>query len=72
MIRKLSVTVQSNDEGIVKETLQIMSKTDIFKIPIEANIMSVENYQKDLMEQQALNGKTLTNSRVRNKLNQSI
>ena len=49
-----------------------MTKTDIFKIPIEARVLNAENYQKEINEQRALNGKNLTNSRVRAKLNNSI
>jgi hypothetical protein len=45
----------------------------VFKIPIEATILSEENYEKEMQEQRAINpNKSLTNSRVREKLNQSI
>ncbi len=35
-------------------------------------MLSQENYQKELQEQRALNGKSLTNSKVRSKLNDQI
>lgn len=47
MTRKISVTVRANEECNIKETLQILTKTDIFKIPIEASFLSAENYQKE-------------------------
>ena len=72
MIRKVSVSIVANEECTIKDTLQIMSKTDVYKIPIEAQVLSPENYQKEVQEQRALSGKSLTNSRVRNKLNDSI
>ena len=72
MTRKISVTIMAHEEGKIKETLQIVTKTDIFKIPIEADVLSAENYQRELQEQRALNGKSLTNSRVRTKLNDQI
>ncbi len=72
MTRKISVTIQASEEGWIKEQLQILTKTDIFKIPIEAQILSPENYQRELQEQRALNGKNLTNSRVRAKLTDQI
>ncbi|CDW72467.1 UNKNOWN [Stylonychia lemnae] len=72
MIRKITVTVQSNEECTIKDTLQLITKTDIFKIPLEAQFLSPENYQREMQEQRALSGKTLANSRVRNKLNDSI
>lgn len=71
MIRKVAVTINAREEGTVKDLLQIVTKSDVFKIPIEANILSPEEYERELNEQQALN-KGLTNSRVREKLNQSI
>lgn len=71
MIRKVAVTINAREEGTVKDLLHIVTKSDVFKIPIEANILSPEEYERELNEQQALN-KGLTNSRVREKLNQSI
>jgi len=73
MTKKILVTIHAQEKGSIKETLHITTKADIFKIPIEAVILSSEDYDREMNEMQALNqGKTLTNSRVREKLNQSI
>lgn len=50
MIRKLLVTIHANEEGSLKETLQIVTKSDIYKIPVEAVILSPEDYDRELME----------------------
>lgn len=44
MTRKVTITVTSNEECTIKDTLQVMTKTDIFKVPIEAQFLSAENY----------------------------
>ena len=36
MTRKISVYVQADDECSLKDQLQVLTKTDVFKIPIEA------------------------------------
>jgi hypothetical protein len=72
MIRKVLVTINSMEEGNIKDNLQIVTKSDIYKIPIEATILSAENYERELLEQAALKGKSITNSRVREKLTASI
>ena len=48
MTRKISVTIIAYEECKIKETLQIVTKTDIFKVPIEADVLSPENYQREL------------------------
>lgn len=50
MIRKIAVTIQANEEGNIKDILQIVTKADIFKIPIEANILSAEEYEREMRE----------------------
>jgi hypothetical protein len=50
MIRKVIVTINASEEGSLKETLQIVTKSDIYKIPVEATILSPENYDRELME----------------------
>jgi len=47
MIRKVVVTINSTEEGNIKENLQIVTKSDIYKIPIEANILSPENFERE-------------------------
>jgi hypothetical protein len=68
MIRKILVTIHAKEPGSIKEVLHIVTKSDVFKIPIEATILSPEAFDRELEEQRALN-KTLTNSRVRERLN---
>ena len=48
MIKKVSVQIQSNenDFGSIKEELQIVTKNDIFKIPVEATILTASNYEQ--------------------------
>ena len=72
MIKKVSVMIYSPNEGTIKDSLQIVTKADIFKIPIEATIMSEDNYEREVQEQAAIKGKSVTNSRVRERLNASI
>ncbi len=48
MIKKVSVMIYSPNEGTIKDTLQIVTKADIFKIPIEATIMSEDNYEREV------------------------
>jgi len=48
MIKKVSVSIFSKDQGTIKDTLQIVTKADIFKIPIEATILSEENYEREV------------------------
>lgn len=48
MIRKVAVTIYSSKVGLIKDTLQIVTKSDIFKIPIEATIVSAENYDREV------------------------
>ena len=72
IIKKVSVSIFSTNEGTIKDSLSIVTKADIFKIPIEATILSEENYEREVQEQAALKGKSVTNSRVRERLNASI
>ena len=71
MIRRVTVTVLAKEQGSVKDILHIVTKSDVFKIPIEATILSPDAYEREMQEQKALN-KNLTNSRVRERLTQSI
>jgi hypothetical protein len=48
MIKKISVVIMCDEECTIKETLLILSKTDIYKVPVEATVLSPENYQKEL------------------------
>jgi PHD/YefM family antitoxin component YafN of YafNO toxin-antitoxin module len=49
-----------------------MTKSDIFKVPIEAVILSKEEFSAQNNEALNKTGKSITNSRVRNRLRGSI
>jgi|AACY02.9.fsa_nt_gi hypothetical protein len=75
MTKKLIVTIKATEEdslGKIKEEIHVMTKSDVFKVPVEAMILSVEGYAKE--EETALGetGKSITNSRVKNRLRSSI
>lgn len=82
MTRKVSISIRSanlkstglgeSDEGTIKEEILIMTKTDIFKIPVEAKVLAGEAYEEANREAQAIMGKSIQNSRVREKLNSSL
>lgn len=48
MTKKLYVIIKSDpeDTGVIKEEIQILTKADIFKIPVEAHIMSKEQFDE--------------------------
>ena len=50
MIRKIAVTINAKDAGSIKDMLQIVTKADVFKIPIEANILSPDEYDREMQE----------------------
>ena len=75
MTKRIIVTIKATEEdslGKIKEEIQVMTKSDVFKVPVEALILSVEGFAKE--EETALGetGKSITNSRVKNKLRSSI
>jgi hypothetical protein len=73
MTRKVLVTLELGDKalsGDIKEEVQVVTKSDVFKLKVEATVVSEE----ELAKLQAANtdGKFLTNSRVRHRLRESI
>ena len=73
MLKKIIVSIRTNpdDDSKIKEDLQILTKHDVFKIPIEATILPEDKFKEVDEENQKLGKRTL-NSRVRNRLNTSI
>mmetsp|Transcript_5576 Transcript_5576/g.4244 ORF Transcript_5576/g.4244 Transcript_5576/m.4244 type:complete len:207 (+) Transcript_5576:4411-5031(+) len=74
MIKKVTITVLSNspeDDFNIKEEVQIITKTDIFKIPVEARVLPDDKYEEAVREQQALKGRATGTSRVRERLQSS-
>jgi hypothetical protein len=49
-----------------------MTKSDVFKVPVEAVILSPEAFAKQEETALAETGKPITNSRVKNRLRSSI
>lgn len=73
MIKKVIITIRLDSSGPemmkkVKEDVQIVTKSDIFKVPVEATILSAQDFNK----QQEQTDKSLINSKVRNRLADSI
>lgn len=50
MIRRVTVTVLAKEQGSVKDILHIVTKSDVFKIPIEATILSPDAYEREMQE----------------------
>lgn len=75
MTKRLIVTVCASSPdclGRIKEEVQVMTKSDVFKLPVEANVLGVEEFDKQNQEALAETGKALTNSRVKHRLRSSI
>lgn len=63
---------EDESNGIIKETIQINSKHEIFKLPIQATIVSEEEFAEMNNKQLNETGKSIQNSRVREKLMRQI
>lgn len=76
MIKKIVVCIRVPDDiqvpATVKDTLQIVSKHDIFKLPITAKIISEEEWTEENKNLMATTGKSIQNSRVRERLNRAL
>jgi len=75
MTKRFIVTVQASSAeslGKLKEEIQVMTKSDIFKVPVEALVLSQEEFDKQNQEAMQATGKAITNSRVKNRLRSSI
>ncbi len=74
MTRKIIVTIQAKPDqtGSLREELQILTKHDVFKVPIEATIPDEEEFAETQKQALALKGKDIKSSRVRERLNQSV
>ncbi len=48
MIKKISILIRVSEEepspGSIKETIKILSKHDVFNIPVSASILSMEAF----------------------------
>jgi hypothetical protein len=70
MTRKLIVGVRADlsDGSRVKEEVSIQTKHDVFKIPVEANIVTKEKFEEANRDAMISTGKSITNSRVKERL----
>lgn len=73
MTKRLVITIrcpQSGEDALkkVKEEIIIMTKTDHFKVPVEAVVLSAEEFDSRNQENMEKTGQALGNSRVRNRL----
>ena len=75
MTKKVTITVRVADDAepcTIKDTLTIMAKHDIYKIPISAKILGEEDWVEENKNMMATTGKSVQNSRVRERLNRAI
>lgn len=77
MTKKLIITVRASmpDAGTLgklREEVQVMTKSDVYKVPVDCQILTQEEFDKQNQESFAQTGKNITNSRVRNRLRASI
>jgi hypothetical protein len=72
MTKRVIVTVQASTLGKIKEEVQIQTKSDIFKVPIDAIVLSKVEFTAQNNEALEKTGKSITNSRVKNRLRGSI
>lgn len=75
MTKKVFIQIRLSDPKDttkIKEEIQIMTKADVFKVPVEAVLLNEEEYKQKEAEIIQETGNGLINSRVRNRLTQSI
>ena len=77
MLRKLIVSINTSAEdsvGKLREEVQIVTKSDIFKMMVEAEIVTPEEYETRQQEKLAKTNNRMgaTNSRVRTRLRSAI
>lgn len=75
MTKRLVVTIRATEGdslGKIKEEIQVMTKSDVFKVPVEALVLSLEAFERQEEAALAETGKPITNSRVKNRLRSSI
>ena len=76
MVKKVVVSIRVPEDAqtpaTIKDTLTIMSKHDIFKLPISAKLLSEEEWDEENNNMMATQGKGVQNSRVRERLNRAI
>jgi hypothetical protein len=71
VIVTIRATLDDEETAKIKEEVIIMTKTDHFKVPVEAHVLAESEFQAKDQELKTTN-KSMMNSRVRNKLSESI
>lgn len=59
---------EDQEAGPIKDTITIMSKHDIFKIPVSAEVVSLDDFETLNQDQMQKTGKSIQSSRVRERL----
>ena len=83
MIKKVLVSIRIPEDaesmGVtagkpvnIKDVVQIVSKHDIFKIPVSAHVITAEEFEEQNRTKMDTEGKPIQNSRVRERLNRAI
>ena len=77
MLKKIIVSIRvADDESTfpqtIRDTIQIVSKHDVFKIPVTATIVSEEEFNAAKNNASIQSGAPVQNSRVRERLNRAI
>ena len=45
MVRRIIVGIKAASLGKIKEEIQIVTKSDVFKLPVEAQVMAEADFQ---------------------------
>lgn len=76
MIKKINVMIRVNEDeptpSSIKDTVSILSKHDVFSIPVTAKILSTDDFAEENKNQMQQTGKPIQNSRVRERLNRAM
>lgn len=77
MIKKVIVSIRvAEDEpnlpATVKDTITIVSKHDVFKLPVTATLMSFDQFAKENKQNLETVGRPIQNSRVRERLQRAL
>ena len=77
MIKKVivSISVGEDEPGLpasIKDVVTIVSKHDVFKIPVAATLMSLDQFAEENKQQVEQGGRPIQNSRVRERLARAL
>merc|ERR1712060_849035 len=77
MIKKVIVTIsvaedEPNLPASIKDTITIVSKHDIFKLPATAKLMSLDQFAEENKQNLETVGRPIQNSRVRERLQRAL